>query len=202
MGMAFEELSQFEASPFFQTLVNGGKTDAGQFGFKLAESGSELFLGGVNSNLFTGDFTDVAVTQKGFWQVDMDSANVNGNAAISNVQAIVDTGTTLIVASQTQVSQFYGAIPGSQPAPDLGDGLFTFPCDANPNVSLTFGAKQFDIAADLFNLGQASAGSSDCVGAIAGTSGIDFWVVGDVFLRNVYTKFDVSNSQVGFAQLA
>lgn len=30
----------------------------------------------------------------------------------------------------------------------------------------------------------------------------DVWVLGDVFMRNVYTAFDVGNSRVGFADLA
>ena len=28
------------------------------------------------------------------------------------------------------------------------------------------------------------------------------WIIGDVFMVNVYTVFDIGNSQVGFAELA
>ncbi|KAF5364375.1 hypothetical protein D9756_000836 [Leucocoprinus leucothites] len=224
MGMGFPEISEFQANPFFQTLVAQQKTTSSQFSFKLAESGSELFLGGANSDLFTGEFTNIEVTQQvcltniviacnrvglahnesqGFWQVALDSVDVGGTAAVSGVDAIIDTGTTLIVAPQADVARFYKAIPGSQDASQtIGDGFFTFPCDSNPQVSLTFGGKAFAISADTFNLGQVSQGSSDCVGGIAGTTNIDFWVVGDVFLRNFYTRFDVGNRQVGFADLA
>lgn len=57
MGMGFQAISSYGASPVFLSLVSQGQTDAAQFGFKLAASGSELFLGGVNTNAYKGDFT-------------------------------------------------------------------------------------------------------------------------------------------------
>ena len=34
------------------------------------------------------------------------------------------------------------------------------------------------------------------------SSAIGFWVLGEIFLKNVYTKFDVANRRLGFATLA
>lgn len=64
--------------------------------------------------------------RQGFWQVALDAVNVDGNPAITGRQAAIDTGTTLIVAPQAQVAQFYRSIPGSKDASQtLGAGLFT-----------------------------------------------------------------------------
>jgi hypothetical protein len=64
MGMAFPQISVFGSNPFFQNLVAQDGATVPQFSFKLAASGSELFLGGVNSDLFVGDFTILDVTHE------------------------------------------------------------------------------------------------------------------------------------------
>jgi cathepsin D len=62
MGMAFQSISGYKAPPLFQTLISEGVVTTQVFGFKFATSGSELFLGGTNSALYTGDFTWLSLT--------------------------------------------------------------------------------------------------------------------------------------------
>ena len=64
MGLAFQSISNYNAPPVFQTLIEEGMLDEQVFGFKLAASGSELFLGGTNNNLYTGDFTWVTLSNE------------------------------------------------------------------------------------------------------------------------------------------
>jgi cathepsin D len=63
MGMGFESISVYGASPPVQTLDSQGLLTKPMFGFKFASSGSELFIGGVNSDLYKGEFTWVPVTK-------------------------------------------------------------------------------------------------------------------------------------------
>ncbi|KAF9221253.1 Asp-domain-containing protein [Gyrodon lividus] len=203
MGMAFQSLSDYNASPVFQSLVSQGQTDEAVFAFKLATSGSELHIGGTNPALYTGDFSYADVTQEGYWEVNMDSVDGNGQTVLSDVDCIIDTGTTLIVGMPSDVATLYQAIGGTDASDTVGEGYYTFPCDSVPSVSLTFGGTSFPISPETFNLGTVSSGSSDCVGGIVGQdTGSSFWIIGDVFLANVYTAFDVGNSRVGFAALA
>ncbi|KZV69225.1 acid protease [Peniophora sp. CONT] len=203
MGMAFEQISVFGRPPFFQTLISQGKVTTPEFGVKLSTSGSELFLGGADTKLFTGALTQVPVTTVGFWEVNMGSINAKGRAAATNIDTIVDTGTTLVVGDTNTVRALYAEIPGSADASNTaGPGFFTFPCATDPQVSLTFGGKSFPISLDTFNLGQLEAGSASCVGGVMSASGLPAFIVGDVFLQNVYTVFDVGNERVGFATLA
>jgi hypothetical protein len=64
MGMGFQSISDYNAPPPFQTLISEGVVTSQVFGFKFAESGSELFLGGTNSALYTGAFTWVPLTSE------------------------------------------------------------------------------------------------------------------------------------------
>ncbi|KIJ14861.1 Merops: A01.UPA [Paxillus involutus ATCC 200175] len=203
MGMAFQSISAYNAVPVFETLVSQGQTDEPVFAFKLAASGSELYIGGTNSALYTGQFSYTPVTQQGYWQVSMDSVQSNGQTVLSNIDSIIDTGSTLIIGVPSDVAAFYSATGGTDASSTVGQGYYTFPCNSFPSVSFTFGGTSFPISAATLNLGQVSTGSSDCVSGIVGKdSGDSFWIVGDVFLANVYTAFDVGNSQVGFATLA
>lgn len=55
----------------------------------------------------------------------------------------------------------------------------------------------------VMNLGLTAAGSRWCVAGLAAQSiGIDAWILGDVFLRNVYSIYDFEQNRVGVADLA
>ncbi|EKM50158.1 uncharacterized protein PHACADRAFT_213911 [Phanerochaete carnosa HHB-10118-sp] len=202
MGMAYQSISEYNSPPVFQSLVAQKQISTPVFSFKLSSSGAELLLGGADSNLYTGGFTYVPVTTQGYWQVKLDAVSVNSSTPVKNVQSVIDTGTTLIVANASQVKQFYATIPGSKDASStVAPGYYTFPCSSTQHVSLTFSGKNFTINPSLFNLGRVSSNSSDCVGAVVGSSSLSFWVVGDTFLQNVYSTFDLGNNRVGFATL-
>lgn len=90
--MAYQSLSQEQESPFFATLYSEGGVQNGQFSFALLQDGAELYLGGTDSSKYSGSITYTPVTQQAYWQVNMDSANVDGKTVVSNTQAIIDTG--------------------------------------------------------------------------------------------------------------
>ena len=62
MGMAFQQISVFNKPPFFMSLISQGKVTSPEFGVKLSTSGSELFLGGADTKLFTGTLAQSPVT--------------------------------------------------------------------------------------------------------------------------------------------
>ncbi|KAI9453013.1 acid protease [Lactarius psammicola] len=199
LGMAYESMSSYRASPLFQTLVSQGQVSTPVFSFYFAESGSELYIGGTNKNHYKGCFTYMPVTTQAYWQGSFDSISVNGSTIVSGSGVIIDTATTQVVGDTQSVQAIYDQIHGSQ---YIGSGIWTIPCDFNAPVSITFSGREFQISASTFNLGPEFPGSSVCFGGFGAVDGFGFWIVGDVFLRNVYTAFDLGNNRVGFASLA
>jgi cathepsin D len=119
--------------------------------------------------------------------------------------AAIDTGTTLIGGPTADVDTFYQQI-GGVPNPQT-PGYYVYPCSPPPQVSFSFGGQNWSISPDDFLLSQVD--ERTCVGSIFA---VDLdpinptfepnWIVGDTFLKNVYSIFRSSPPSVGFAQLS
>ncbi|KAJ7040974.1 aspartic peptidase domain-containing protein [Mycena alexandri] len=217
-------LAVTNAAPFWQALVTKNQLSSPEMAFQLTRSqstedepGGTFTLGGTNSSLFTGDieFHDLTGSSTPmFWQISLSAVTVQGNSVdISTGNAAfsaIDTGTTAIGGPSDDVSAIWAAVPGASAVRDQGgEGFFQFPCTTSVSVTLSFGGKAWPINPQDMNLGQLEQGSSMCVGAIfdislgADTDGsTPSWVVGDTFLKNVYSVFRQNPMSVGFAQLA
>ncbi|KAL0063386.1 hypothetical protein AAF712_009695 [Marasmius tenuissimus] len=205
LGLAYPQISSIRSDPFFNTAFKAGSLPSNSFGFKLASTGSELFLGGTNTELYTGELEYHSVdTTTGFWQISGAKATIGSTTAASDFDTIIDSGTTLMYAPPAVAKTFYGKIQGSKVF-DASQGLYSFPCASVPEVAFNWGGKTWAVSPENFNLGQTEQGSSDCVGALVGGDlglGSDVWLLGDAFMKNAYTAFDFGQNAVGFAALA
>ncbi|KAI0757033.1 protease [Daedaleopsis nitida] len=208
LGLAFPSLSTIThpQSPFVNTAKAQGSLEAAVFGFKLSkpDSPSELYLGGTDSSLYKGQFEYHPVVGKtGYWQLGNGKVTIGSKVVASDIQTIMDSGTTLIYGPPDKVAALYDAIPGSS-LYDAYMGYYTIPCDASlSNVAFNWGGKDWMISAENFNAGQVGEGF-ECVGAVVGKDfglGKDTWLVGDSFLKNVYSAFSFDDNSVGFATL-
>ena len=57
MGMGFKEISPFNAPTVFETLVEQDRLEEPVFGFYLADSGSEVIIGGRDDSRYLGQLT-------------------------------------------------------------------------------------------------------------------------------------------------
>ena len=183
MGMGYQSISAIGAPPFFQSLMAAKSVAKGQFSMQLTESNSELYLGGMNAARFTGATTWAAVTSKSYWVIAGNA--FIGSTAAKSFNAIIDSGTTVVVAPTADAKAFWAQVPNSGV---YGGGYYTFPCNADPNISFTFGGNTNKLKMSLasLNLGMVSSGSSRCVGAIVGADvGINGWIMGDSCKRRL-----------------
>ncbi|CAG8774995.1 2797_t:CDS:2 [Cetraspora pellucida] len=207
MGMAFDTLSTQGASTPFSNMAEQGVVTQPIFAFRFSRAVDHdegiITLGGVDIYSFTGTINFVnLVNDTAFWEIPMDDASVNGNSlGFKNKRATIDTGTTLLVAPPADVTAIHDNIPGSVL---LQEGEYAIPCNTNAKVALKFNGVSYsidprDIARDLVSLKRNLCLSGISAGFI-GTN--DQWLVGDVFLKNVYSVFDLGARSVGFAPLS
>ena len=100
LGMGFSTIAQSGFPTFFENLIAQNQVTTPEFSFYLGrsqsntQSQSELTLGGRDSSKFTGTFTQVPVTEPGYWQVALDGVTVGSTSAGPTTagQAAIDTG--------------------------------------------------------------------------------------------------------------
>ncbi|KAI8065593.1 rhizopuspepsin II [Gongronella butleri] len=201
LGLGFDTISTVSGTKTpVDNLISQGLISKPVFGVFLGKAsnggGGEYIFGGYDQAKAGGSFTTVQVdNSQGFWGITVDGGKA-GSTSLSQFSGIVDTGTTLLLLTDdvaSQVAQAYNA-------QDNGDGTYSISCDASTlsDLTLTIGGQDFVVPAD--SLIYAQQGSS-CIAGF-GSAGLQFAILGDVFLKNVYTVFDQGTPAVQFAKLA
>ncbi|KAK7466332.1 hypothetical protein VKT23_005058 [Stygiomarasmius scandens] len=218
LGLGFQSIASSDATPFWQTLVENGAWDEPLMTFQLTryvndstaeelEAGGSFTMGFLDSSLYTGDidYNNIPDGMETYWIQQISSLTSQGSSISfsSNQYAAIDTGTTLVGGPADVISEIYAQIDGSSPGTGSYEGYYTYPCDTEVNVSMAFGGRSWSVSNADFQVAQLSR--SLCLGAFfdidTGTSSPS-WIVGDTFLKNVYSVFRYDPASVGFAELS
>ncbi|ORZ07621.1 rhizopuspepsin 4 precursor [Absidia repens] len=200
LGLGFNSISTVSGTKTpVDNLIEQGLIKNPVFGVFLGKAskggGGEYLFGGINKSKVSGEFTKVKVdNSQGWYQIDVDGGSAGKGGKIDKFNGIVDTGTTLLLFTDEVAKQAGDALK----ATDNGDGTFSIPCDNSEDLTLTISGTDFVIPAE--DLIYAKQGSQ-CIAGF-GSSGMEFAILGDVFLKNVYTVFDQKTPEVQFAKLA
>ncbi|XP_075411807.1 cathepsin D-like [Tenrec ecaudatus] len=118
-------------------------------------------------------------------------------------EAIVDTGTSLMVGPVEEVQELQKAL-GAVP---LIQSEYMIPCEkvsSLPDVILSLGNKPYTLSPEAYILKVSQAGKTICLSGFMGMDipppGGPLWISGDVFIGSYYTVFDRDNNTVGFAE--
>ncbi|ORY57290.1 aspartic peptidase A1 [Pseudomassariella vexata] len=134
---------------------------------------------------------------QGFWQFPSTSYSINGKSTtVSGNTAIADTGTSLALVSDQVCEALYKAIPGAKY--DETNQGYVFPKDAKmPKFSVAVGDKEFVISGPDLAFADLGDGSNNVYGGVQSRGSLDFDILGDSFLKNVYAIWDQGNKRFG-----
>lgn len=115
------------------------------FGLKLTTDGGELFFGGADATLYTGDIELHTLAQgTPLWQLIGGSiivtAGTETEVAADDITTTLDSGTPVIYGSADQVESFYGLIDGEVYKIDSDTITWSYPCGNTKQVGFRWGA--------------------------------------------------------------
>ncbi|XP_070282377.1 pepsin F-like [Myotis yumanensis] len=202
LGLAYPSLAFNDTTPVFDSLWKQGLLPDNLFAFYLSSNkrnGSVVMFGGVDHSYYRGELQWVPVSEQGFWQVTVDSISMNGTvvACPGGCQAIVDTGTSLLIGPPDPVLNILKSIN----AQNTSTGEYIVSCDdvqSLPDIVFTMNNVTYPVPASAY----IRRGKTDiCYSNLYKDTLTSFnhWVLGDVFLRLYFTVFDRANNRIGLA---
>lgn len=202
-GMGWPILADI-GTPTYNTLIAQNRTGP-VFAFALypqtSAKKSQLHLDGYNSTFYTGAISWVPLVRKSYWTVPLQTVSIGYRTIGYDTRAILDTGTSLILASRYAASVIHTYMGAY-----LSDaGLYMVPCyriPYLPTITIQFGGYRFPLTPKQYILQYGST-------CYSGFMGIDFrneegrstWILGHVFLRAYYSIHDFKNARVGLAKI-
>ena len=197
------------ASPIFTANLKKGAPGSYDFGY-------------VDKTQYTGSITYVPVnTANGFWEFNGNGYAVgSGTFKSEAIDAIADTGTTLLLLPQDVVTAYYAKVSGAKNSNYYGG--YVYPCaTVLPSITLGIGSYKAVVPGSYINYAPVTTGSSSeyfatssrlkrntdtrffvlaCFGGIQSNAGIGFSIYGDIFLKSQFVVFNgASTPQIGFA---
>ncbi|KAI1388743.1 acid protease [Hypoxylon trugodes] len=179
--------------------------DSNVFGIALARNSDgtndgEIAFGGPNKAKFKGDISYTPIQSGDSWAIPMDDVLYDDNSAgVKGRLAYIDTGTTFVFGPPDDVQALYKLVPDSKTT-DNGQ-TWSVPCDSNATVSFSFSGQTYTASSKDFT--SAPNGDGVCFGNVYGMEFVSgAWLLGDMFLKNVYSVFDVDQKRIGFAARA
>jgi len=208
-GLGWDDISVDGVVTPLRAMVKSKKLPQNVFAFYLGSHGGEgeLLFGDVDSKHYTGQFAYAPVIETapgkfGYWALAMDGVQINGASVTDVKKAIVDSGTSLLAVPTADMAKIAAKVGAKQlaPIPPLSRE-YTIDCNANsPDIDVVIGGNKYTLTKEDYII---QAGGQ----CLFGMTGLDvpapagpLYILGDVFMRAYYVKFDVDGKRLGFAK--
>lgn len=225
VGMGYETLSTTGTMPFWQILLERQKLHDYLFTFQMVnnlkkassghvdmvEAGGVFTLGVLDDQQYSGEIAWAPMAPGygskgvGYWALNLEDLSVNGEHIDLGTHSVaaIDTGTTLIGGPKLAMDRIHAKIPGAQRYNRVPE-YYVFPCDTDAKVDLTFGNHTWTLKTeDLISQRLSRRVCLSSLFAMSTRSGsrMPAWIVGDTFLKTVFSVFDAGKNRIGFASL-
>jgi hypothetical protein len=217
VGLGFTDIAIKQVTVPIQNMYEQKKISEPMFAFYLSSDPTqkgELVVGGYDpDHIKAGEELHwVKLSKPGYWQVNADimmgslmfTEKFNLWSDNDRVQAIVDSGTSLLTGPASDVAKIGAQLNGQQTA----QGLYVVDCDQDfPDFTVLLEnedgkVREFALTGKDYIIKMKQY-------CVLGFLGLDLgspkWILGDIFMRKYYTVFDYSDfkhGRVGIARSA
>lgn len=208
MGLARTSANtDFDAPAFLEAIMKADTLKSNVFGINLDRAGDgtqdgEVTFGGVDNSKISGNINYLDTTDdKSTWTIPADDVEVNGKSVgLSGKKAVIDTGTTYMFLPPDDAKAVFAKIDGSEASGDM----WHVPCDTTTSIALVFNKVSYSISPQDYVGPKTDDGLcySHIIGNAAVNGDDNTWLIGDTFLKNVYSVFDADKNRVGLANKA
>nr|XP_017520462.2 chymosin-like isoform X1 [Manis javanica] len=199
LGLAYPSLASEYSVPVFDNMMNRHLVARDLFSVYMSRNGqgSMLILGAIDPSYYTGSLHWVPITRQAYWQFTVDSITINGVvvACDGGCEAILDTGTSMLVGPSSDIFNIQAAIGATQDP----YGEFDIDCgslSSMPEVVFEIHGRKYRLPASTYT----NEMEGICSSGFQGDGDSQLWILGDVFIREYYSVFDRASNHVGLAK--
>ena len=207
LGLGFNPLAAKGTVPIFDSIVKSQSLDWNVFSFffsvRVFEE-SELMLGDVNFDRFTGEIHWIPLTEDPvYWTIMIDDVRFGDKSlglCTNGCKAAVDTGTSLLAAPSKVVDEIHKQFDKSC------EDIYSY-----PDLIFVIDGKEYSMPPEYYIItsrnnreddpGVHSIGYEECeIAFMALDLKKPMWILGDLFLSSYYSIFDRDRMSVGLAK--
>lgn len=202
LGLGRASSNKLGTATLMDVMAEKKLLQANMFGVHLSRSvdgaaDGQITFGAADTSKFMGDLSYTSsISIDGMWEIPADRVGVDGqDVGLVGKTAIIDTGTSYILMPLADAAAVHAKLTGSS---NLGESFYV-PCDITLPIQFTFSGVIYNVLPKDY-VGKPDKTGKKCASNIVGhqSFGKDTWLLGDVFLKNVYTVFDFDKDRIGF----